>query len=186
MQMVKKCGDITTSERAEKNVVYMWARNGREEQKACDEKSKVAYLLIYSGDTYLHNTHHSLSLSLPLCKRIALFRTINLSPTVALLCWKETFSPIHQIHDEMFAAPLTSSCFLLSQFFYAAPGQNSQTPETRVVEAVSTNLFLLQPVHACYTLVDHEYLHFVTWSNSYFSVWNKGNCCFNLQTRLPS
>jgi hypothetical protein len=26
-------------------------------------KSEVAYLLIYSGDTYLHNTHHFLSLS---------------------------------------------------------------------------------------------------------------------------
>jgi hypothetical protein len=51
-------------------------------RKGMVRKSKVAYLLIYSGDTYLHNAYHSLSL----CKRIAHFRTINLSSTVALLC----------------------------------------------------------------------------------------------------
>lgn len=33
MQMVKKWGDITTSERAKKNGVYMCARDGREDRK---------------------------------------------------------------------------------------------------------------------------------------------------------
>jgi hypothetical protein len=37
MQMLKKWGNINTSELAKKNV-YMWARNGREKQKECDEE----------------------------------------------------------------------------------------------------------------------------------------------------
>lgn len=36
---------------------------GERNRKSVMRKSKVAYLLIYSGDTYLHNTHHFLSLA---------------------------------------------------------------------------------------------------------------------------
>jgi hypothetical protein len=62
-------------------------------------KGTVAYLLIYSCDTYLHNTYHFslsrfLSLSLSPCKRVAHFRIINLPLTVALHCWKETFASV--------------------------------------------------------------------------------------------
>ena len=97
-------------------------------------KGKAAYLLIYSSDTYLHNTYHSLS---PF-KRIAHFRIINLSLTVALHCRKGS-SP--QIHDELLILPLNFSLFFFLCSF-VLPLDPIQTPETRVVENVSTNSFL--------------------------------------------
>jgi hypothetical protein len=83
----------------------------------------VAYLLIYSSDTCLHNAHHSLSLSLSLSlsKRVAHKSVRNYSITFL----KRNLLPSRQIHDELLILLLTCSIFLFLCFFRADSG-----PET--------------------------------------------------------
>jgi hypothetical protein len=124
-------------------------------------KGTVAYLLIYSSDTYLPNTYLSLSLSLSLSLTLQESSALQdhksvLNRGITLL--KRNLFPSWQIHDELLILPLICSLFLFLCSF-VLPLDPNQTPETRVVETVSTNHFLRQVLYADHNSVEHMFKH---------------------------